>query len=130
MQGSLPERVSPRHLPSEVVAWGANSDMRVLAARFTDRRAASALRERLPHVLRGGAPDVDIAPLGVPGQPASDDTVLAGRFHDDEAGVVAELIRDAGGEVVANVDEMWTRPRHLRRSKPWNAGFGRDRLHA
>jgi len=104
--------------------------MRVLAARFTDRHAASAVRDRLLHVLRGDVVDVDIAPLGRPGKPASNEMVLAGRFQDDQAPVVAQLIRDAGGEVVTNVDERWTRPRPAHQSKPWKVGFGGERLHA
>jgi hypothetical protein len=103
--------------------------MRVLAARFRDRRAASAVRERLIGALRDDA-GVDIAPLGVPGQPEADDTVLAGRFSENEAAIVAHLISEAGGELVADVDEAWTRPRSGDSSTPWNAGFGRERVHA
>ena len=104
--------------------------MRVLAAKFRDKRAASAVRERLLNAVRGDASEVDIAPLGTPGQPACDDTVLAGCFPDDEAAAVTRLISEAGGEVVTNVDEAWTRPRSMHQSKPWDARFGRDRLHA
>ncbi len=57
------------------------------------------------------ARDVDIAPLGIPGQPSTNDTLLAGRFSDAQAPEVAELMREAGGEIVANVDEAWTQPR-------------------
>ena len=104
--------------------------MRVLAAKFRDRRAASAVRERLQNALRDDASDVAIAPLGTPGQAACDDTVLAGCFPDNEAAAVTQLISEAGGEVVANVDEEWTRPRTVSQSKQWNVGFGRERLHA
>ncbi len=57
-------------------------------------------------------PDVAVAPLGTPGQPPADDMVLAGRFADDSADTVVALVREGGGEIVADVDETWTRPRH------------------
>jgi hypothetical protein len=106
--------------------------MRVLAARFPDRRIASAVREMLQRRLHLDAPDVDIAPLGVPGQPATSDNdmLLAGKFADDQAAEVAELVRAAGGEIVANVDEKWTRPRSFGPASSWNSVFKRDRLHA
>lgn len=85
--------------------------MRVLAARFPDRRIAAAVREMLQRRLRIDPPDVDIAPLAIPGQPSTTDTLLAGRFADDQAAEVSKLVRDAGGEIVANVDETWTLPR-------------------
>jgi hypothetical protein len=74
--------------------------------------------------------DVAIAPLGIPGQPDSNDIVLAGHVRDDAAAVVARLISEAGGEVVANVDESLTRPRTNTHSSRWDAGFGRERMHA
>lgn len=80
--------------------------------------------------MRDAVTDVDIAPLGIPGQPDADDIVLAGRVRDDAAAIVARLISEAGGEVVANVDEAWTRPRSNTESSRWDAGFGRGRLHA
>ncbi len=86
------------------------------------------VRERLLSALHGDASDVDIAPLGTPGQPESSDMVLAGRFPDNEAEVVERLISDAGGEVVANVDEALTRPRPRTHSNPWRTGFTRERL--
>jgi hypothetical protein len=80
--------------------------------------------------MRDAVTDVDIAPLGIPGQPDSNDIVLAGRVSDDAADVVARLMSEAGGEVVANVDESWTRPRSDTLSSRWDTGFGRGRLHA
>ena len=47
---------------------------------------------------------------------------LAGRFPDDSADTVVALVRDAGGEIVANVDETWTQPR---RSYPFAQPAGR-----
>ncbi len=96
--------------------------MRVLAARFRDRRAASAVRDRLIQTVHADVPDVDIAPLGDPGQPDSNDMVLAGRFADEEASAVAELVREGGGEIVANVDEKWTQPRSTVQPSPWSPG--------
>ena len=84
--------------------------MRVLAARFKDSGRASAVRD----LLRGKLPpnlDVDIAPLGIPGEESHGEMVLAGRFPDDQASHVAALVREAGGEIVTNVDESWVRPR-------------------
>lgn len=93
--------------------------MRVLAARFPNRRLASAVRELLQHRLHPRPPELDIAPLGLLSEPADqsadqptdDCMVLAGRFLDEQALQVAALVREAGGEMVANVDEAWTRPR-------------------
>ncbi len=104
--------------------------MRVLAARFPDRRVAAAVSEMLQRRLHLDPPDLGIAPLGVPGQPANDDMLLAGRFEDDQAAEVAELVCAAGGEIVANVDETWTRPRSATSGSGWNPIFRGDRLHA
>lgn len=102
--------------------------MRVLAARFSDRRIASAVRDTLQRRLQVAPPDVDIAPLGIPGQPSSEVTLLAGRFSDAQAPEVAELVLEAGGEIVANVDEMLTRPRVAPRAPDWSPTFKRDGL--
>src|SRR6187399_1704079 len=110
-------------------AGGRSSQMRVLAARFRDRRVASAVRDRLLHVLRTDIGDVEVAPLGVPDHPEADATVLAATFPDSETAAVARLINEAGGEVVTLVDEAWTRPRSASASHPWNSGFGRERVH-
>jgi hypothetical protein len=105
--------------------------MRVLAARFPDRDRASAVRDMLSRTLHVDAPDVEIAPLGIPGQPTTDDTLLAGRFDDEEAPRVAEMVRDGGGEIVANVDESWTRPRTTAGERPtWSQSYSRGGLHA
>ncbi len=104
--------------------------MRVLAARFRDRRAAAAVRDRLIQRRRDGAAPLDIAPLGVPGNPESSDMVLAGQFADDEAAAVTELVRQGGGEIVANVDETWTRPRVVAHPTTWGSNLNRARVHA
>jgi hypothetical protein len=104
--------------------------MRVLAAKFPDRRIASAVRERLRRELDVAAPDLAIAPLASATEDRTDETVLAGRFDDRAAAEVAKLVRDAGGEIVANVDEQWTRPRSALDAGPWGSSLGKDRLHA
>jgi hypothetical protein len=43
-----------------------------------------------------------------PGEPAKGDSLLAGRFTDDEAPAAVELFTRAGGEVVADIDEART----------------------
>ena len=101
-----------------------------MAARFADRRIASAVREVLQRRLHLDPPDVDIAPLGVPDQPQRNDTVLAVRFDDERVPEVADLVRRAGGEIVTNVDEAWTRPRASLRRRVWNPGFKRDTVNA
>jgi hypothetical protein len=85
--------------------------MRVLAARFPDRRRASRVLSRLRHDFHVDPGSVGIAPLGVPGRASNGDTVLAGRFPDEWADLISRLVNEAGGEVVANVPETWTRPR-------------------
>ena len=102
--------------------------MRVLAARFADRRIASAVRDLLHRRMHLAPPDVDIAPLAVD-EPATDETLLAARFPDRDAAEAAALLRDAGGEIVANVDERWTRPRSAMRSQAWGSTLGRERVH-
>lgn len=86
--------------------------MRVLAARFPDRkRAASALRALRLH-FRLADDDADIAPLGTPGKGnEGEQTLLAGRFEDAHTQIVRTIVADSGGQVVADVDEQWTRPR-------------------
>lgn len=102
--------------------------MRVLAARFPDRRIAAAVRELLQLRLRIDPPDLDIAPLGVPGQPSTTETLLAGRFADDQTAEVSQLVRENGGEIVANVDEIWTRPRSVKRTSGLSSVLRRERL--
>jgi hypothetical protein len=84
--------------------------LRVVAARFNEPRRAAAVLDLLHERLHVALPDADVAPLGTPGQPPSNDAVLAGRFPDEQASLVMDLLRRAGGVVVANVDERWTRP--------------------
>jgi hypothetical protein len=86
--------------------------VRVLAARFPDRQRASAALEGLRKRLRLAEDDVAIAPMGTPGEHAAgDETLLAGHFSENQTGVVRSLVSESGGEVVADVDEQWTRPR-------------------
>ena len=83
----------------------------------------------LSRTLHVGEPDVSIAPLGVPGHEATD-TLLAGRFPDEAAPAVAEMVRECGGEIVANVDESWTRPRAAPERPVWGPTLKREGLHA
>ena len=82
--------------------------MRVVAARFSGFEQARAVLYQLQRNLKVDPPDVAVAPLGIPGQPPANEFVLAGRFPEDSVSQVIGLVRDAGGEVVADVDESWT----------------------
>jgi hypothetical protein len=84
--------------------------MRVLAARFRDRRGASVALRQLQRRMALSEQDVGIAPLGMPGEADHGEAVLAGRFPEDRLAEVRELVHEAGGEIVANVDERWTQP--------------------
>lgn len=92
--------------------------MRVLAARFPDRDRASMVLDRLQRTLDMTPPDVAIAPLGVSSGGDDEQTLLAGRFPEERLSEVTRLVREAGGEIVADVDEQWTRPRPLRQPQP------------
>jgi hypothetical protein len=102
--------------------------MRVLAAKFADRRIASAVRELLRRRMNLAAPDVEIAPLANVQEPSTDDTLLAGRFSDHDVPEVAQLVHKAGGEIVADVDERWTLPRSPMTARPWASALGKGRL--
>ena len=103
--------------------------MRVLAARFRERGRALAVRDLLSRQLRLGAQDIDVAPLGIPGQESSDEFILlAGRFHDEVAPKVADYVREYGGEVVTNVDESWTKPRVRAKPQVWSRSLDRNGL--
>ena len=95
--------------------------MRVLAARFPDRERASAALGRLHRRLPLDPSDVDIAPLGIPGEETGSETVLAGRFPDALAPEVDRLVREAGGEIVADIDERRTHRRPSAR-RPASSG--------
>lgn len=84
--------------------------MRVLAARFPDRERASAALEQIHRRFTLPPTDVAMAPLGIPGEATDKDTLLAGRFPDDGTVEVDRLVREAGGEIVADIDERWTKP--------------------
>ncbi|MEO6351291.1 MAG: hypothetical protein ABIP53_11630 [Candidatus Limnocylindrales bacterium] len=101
-----------------------------MAARFPDRGRASAVRDLLRRTLHLETRDVDIAPLGVLGQETCNETLLAGRFADEIAHRVAQVVTEAGGEIVANVDETWTRPRPATGRPTWSPVYRRDGLNA
>jgi hypothetical protein len=83
--------------------------MRVLAARFPDRGRASTVLGALCRRLPVDQSDVAIAPLGVPGEASDGETLLAGRFPEELTDQVGTLVNEAGGEIVVDVDEAWTR---------------------
>lgn len=84
--------------------------MRVLAARFPDRRRASTVLGALHRRFPVDPQDVAIAPLGVPGKASDGETLLAGRFPEELTEQIGALVNQAGGEIVVDVDEAWTRP--------------------
>jgi hypothetical protein len=79
--------------------------MRVVAAKFPESSQASAARDLLQRELDGA--DLEVAPLGHPGE-AGTDAVLAGRFSEELVPAAVELVESAGGEIVADVDERYT----------------------
>ena len=86
--------------------------LRVLAARFADREMAEAALDKLRRTFGLAEDAAAIAPLGWPGEEgAVRETVLAGHFNEHQSALVRELLRAAGGTVVADVDEAWTQPR-------------------
>jgi hypothetical protein len=95
--------------------------VRVIAAKFPDWSRASAALSSLQRRLTLSPRDAAIAPLGTPGERSEGQALLAGRFADSQATVVAEAVRAAGGEVVADVDERWTLPRAQPTSGPVEA---------
>lgn len=84
--------------------------MRVVAARFPGPEQAWIVLGELHRNLNVDPPDVAVAPLGIPGQEPANEFVLAGRFTDDSVAQVVGLVREGGGVVVADVDEVRTRP--------------------
>jgi hypothetical protein len=84
--------------------------MRVLAARFPDRQRASTVLGALHRRFPVDPQDVAIAPLGVPGQASDGETLLAGRFPEELTDQVGEIVYEAGGEIVVDMDEARTRP--------------------
>ncbi|HVM31049.1 MAG TPA: hypothetical protein VM305_09835 [Candidatus Limnocylindrales bacterium] len=85
--------------------------VRILAARFPDRehawQALESLHDRLDQSV-----EAEIAPLASGANAEAEDTLLAGHFPEEQAPRVQEIVRQAGGEIVADVDERWTRPRY------------------
>jgi len=90
--------------------------MRIVGARFPDRRAFTAreelrrrhgLAERDIGVRRLGTTDYAVVPT---------DLVLAGRFEAEQAADAIRVIEQLGGEVLVNRDEAQTEtpipPRH------------------
>lgn len=90
-----------------------NNMIRILAARFPDREHAHQALESLQHRLDRPV-EAEIAPLAGAEAATDGDTLLAGHFPEEQKPRVVEIVREAGGEIVADVDERWTRPRHSR----------------
>jgi hypothetical protein len=84
--------------------------VRVLAVKFADRQKASTALRRIRQRIDLAPRDAAIAPLGELGGDGNGETLLAGRFADEEVTEVRRLLHDEGGEIMANVDERWTQP--------------------
>ena len=95
--------------------------MRVLAAKFPDPERASAaldsLHQKLDDEIRA-----EIAPLAG-GEGSATDFLLAGHFPDGVRSQVESIVEAQGGEIVADVDERWTRPR-FRPGSSAEMGYG------
>jgi hypothetical protein len=97
-------RLLPDRHPSEATL----GDMRIVGARFPDRRAFKArgelrhrhgLAERDIGVRRLGTTDFAVLPT---------DLVLAGRFETEQAADAIRVIEQLGGEVLVDRDEVQT----------------------
>jgi len=62
-------------------------------------------------VLDVGPDDVETAPLGGVDQPQDAKYLLAGRFRESRLDEIRSIIEGDGGEIVADLDEVRTRPR-------------------
>lgn len=94
--------------------------MRILGARFPDRRAFTAREElRQRHGL--AARDIAVRRLGTTDYAVlPTDLVLAGRFETEQADDAVRVIEQHGGEVLVNRDEAPT-------EIPTPSGEGSDR---
>ena len=84
--------------------------VRILAARFPDQERASRALEEIQQRLDDDV-DAEIAPLAGGDDAAGGDALLAGHFPEAAKPAVEQVVREVGGEIVADVDERWTRPR-------------------
>lgn len=82
--------------------------MRVVAAKFPDPERASAALDSL-HATLDDEIRAEIAPLASEGLPT--ETLLAGHIPEELKSAVEQIVEAQGGEIVADVDESWTRPR-------------------
>ena len=79
--------------------------MRIVGARFPDRRAFKA-REELRHRHGLAERDIAVRRLGTTDYAVlPTDLVLAGRFEIDQAADAIRVIEQLGGEVLVNRDE-------------------------
>lgn len=90
--------------------------VRIMAARFGNVASAEDARSRLRDRFDLGSSDVSVAPLGGTDHPAGC-VSLAGRFLDPRVDEVRGILEGAGGEIIADLDEGWTRPRANRDAK-------------
>ncbi|MBA3777916.1 MAG: hypothetical protein H0X16_01165 [Chloroflexi bacterium] len=85
--------------------------MQVLAATFANEHTARTVEAELRRRYELGPSDIDVAARGTAGAEDSHAVVLAGRFLEDRIGDVRAIVEELGGEIVAVVDERWTKPR-------------------
>jgi hypothetical protein len=87
--------------------------VRVMAARFPSREAADRALVELRAGLDLGPTDIAVAPLGSADEDDDDGSayLLAGRFEDSRVPVVRRIVEADDGAIVADVDEVWVRPR-------------------
>ena len=82
--------------------------MRIVGARFSDRRAFKA-REELRHRHGLAERDIGVRRLGTTDYAVlPTDLVLAGRFETEQAADAIRVIEQLGGEVLVNRDEAPT----------------------
>lgn len=83
--------------------------MRVLAAAFAEPVGATRVLRELRRRFGLAPGDAAVAPLGT-AERTDGQTVLAGRFEDEVVPEVRRVVAEHGGEVVAEIDELLTRP--------------------
>jgi len=85
--------------------------MRIIAATFTDRKAAQAVLESIRSRFDLTARDAEVAPLATSMDELRPGIVLAGRFTEQRAPEVHRLVIAHKGEVVVDIDEGQTKTR-------------------
>ena len=85
------------------------SEMRVVAAAFSDRQAAAAAEEELRQRLDVEGPDIEVAPAGGDTARRGLRALLAGRFRWGRKDVVDEVVKRHAGEVLEDHPEARVR---------------------